>query len=67
MSFDLLATLGIIVLAAGYVIYRFRKPSSGGCGCSGCSSTTCSSKQSGGCSVQETLTPLDKNQDLTQK
>lgn len=67
MSFDLLATLGIIVLAGAFLIYRFRKPGSGCCGCSSCPADARNPRQKGDCPMQETLTPLDKKQNLTQK
>ncbi len=52
MSFDLLATLGIIIVAAGYLVYRFRKPSSGCCGCNSCPSDSPERLRNAGCSGQ---------------
>jgi len=37
MNFDLLVTLGVILLAGIYLVSRFRKKSGGCCGCTGCS------------------------------
>ena len=37
MNFDLLFTIGVILVAGIYLVSRFRKNSGGCCGCSGCS------------------------------
>lgn len=37
MNFDLLFTIGVILVAGIYLVSRFRRKNSGCCGCTGCS------------------------------
>lgn len=52
MNFDLLVTIGVIVVAGVYLASRFQKKGGCGCGCSGCSGEL-QSKPGGSCPTQK--------------